>query len=140
MDEFEFAVFIDCDFPYNDRLKAIALIDQANSISANAMFIVLEELCRPGQGVKVTKDTLLSLIDIWSERTEHPLAQIVVPVARLMAKGSHCWPVDQAAALMEKIAPFKGLYSALNVAYFSCDDVDELLEVRWKEIHAEWEA
>ena len=112
-------------------------MDQANAISVNAMFLVLHELCRPGRNTEVTENTLLRLIELWNERVDHPLAEAVVPVARLMAGGS-MQSVDAALELMARIAPFEGQYSALSIAYFSCDDVHEVLEAPDKKIRSDW--
>ena len=70
---------------------------------------------------------------------DHPLSKSVVAAARIMASGSNL-PVANALALMKEIAPFRGQYAALSIAYFSCDDIDESLEPRDKEIRAEWDA
>lgn len=139
MDEAEFSDLVDCNFPYNDQPAALALIDQANAISPNAMFKVLHELCRPGEGASVTRETLLELIDAWTECMDHPLSSTVASVARGMAFGSD-YPVPSAAALMEKIASYEGQYAALSIAYLSCDDTDDLLGVRDSEIRAKWAA
>jgi len=139
MKEAEFNDLIDCNFPYNDRPEALALIDQANDISPNAMFVVLDELCRPGAGANVSTETLLELIDAWSERMNHPLSGPIVSAARVMVSGSH-QSVASAADLMEKVALFEGQYAALSIAYMSCDDEDDLLGVRENEIRAKWEA
>ena len=139
MKEAEFSDLIDCSFPYNDRPHALELIDQANAISPNAMFVVLYELCLPGAGVNVSKETLLELIDAWAERMDHPLSGPVVSAARVMASGSH-YSDPSSAELMEKIALFEGQYAALSIAYMSCDDANNLLSVREKEIRAKWEA
>ena len=139
MDEIAFADLIDCKFPYTNGPLAKALIDQASAISPAAMFLVLHELCRPGYGAEVSKETLLKLMDAWNEQIEHPLAVPILSVARIMANGSEI-SVDEAMALMEKIAPFDGVYGALCIAYFSCDDVDGLLDLRDGQIRAQWEA
>ena len=139
MKEAEFNDLIDCKFPYKDRPAAIALINLANSISPNSMFLVLHEICRPGRGIKVEKDTLLSLIDTWNEHMDHPLTKYVVPAARVMASGSFL-SVKEALALMNEVAPFEGLYGALSIAYLSCDDVDGELAIQERKIRANWEA
>jgi len=139
MDEIEFAEAIDSHFPYHDRVIATGLIDIANSLSDNAKFMVLEELCRPPLGTDVSEKTLLDLIDIWNNRTSHPLAHSVVKVARLMATDTD-QSVNEAIQLMNEIAPFKGQYCALNIAYFSCDDKGSEIEAANDEIRRLWES
>ena len=139
MDEAEFNDLLDCNFPYNDRTAALALFDRAKAISPNAMFLVLDEICRPGVGVSVSKETLLELIDVWAVSMDHPLSAPVVSVARIIASGSEC-SVPAAAALMEKVAQYKGQYAALSIAYMSCNDSDNLLEARESDIRTQWGA
>ena len=139
MDEAEFVNSIDCNFPYNDRSMAVAMIDQGNKISDNAMFAVLDELCRPGHSAKVTNNTLLELIDIWNDRAEHPLAEFIVPAARLMVKNTR-WSVAKGITLLEQIAPFAGLYAALSIASESADDVDGILDAKGEKIRSDWDA
>lgn len=138
MDEADFNDLIDCNFPYNDRPAALALINQAKAISPNAMFLVLDEICRPGVGVNVSKENLQELIDAWAESMDHPLSASVVSVARIIASGSEC-SVSAAAALMEKVAQYEGQYAALSIAFMSCDDSDNLLGARESEIRTQWE-
>ncbi|WP_170763954.1 hypothetical protein [Ruegeria lacuscaerulensis] len=138
MNEAEFSKSIDCAFPYANREKVIELVDVALSISTNAVFMVLEEICRPPQSTGVAKETLSDLIDVWSERVDHPLARSVVPIARLMLEGTHL-SVYEAEKAVRKIAPFEGQYSALNIAYFSCDDTDGSVETVIHEVRGRWE-
>ncbi|WP_371170413.1 hypothetical protein [Aliiroseovarius sp. 2305UL8-7] len=139
MDEIEFSRMIDCGFPYDDRRAAIAIIDEASAISANAVFVVLDELCRPGVGSKVTEKTLSELIEIWDSRVEHPLSQYFAPAAHLLAQGSSL-PFDSALELMDRVASFRGMYAALNIAYLSADDSDDVLGAREREIRADWDS
>jgi hypothetical protein len=139
VDENEFINSIDCNFPYNDRGRVIGLIDQAKCISENAMFAVLEELCRPGHGTQVSKATLLELIDVWDDKNDHPLAEFVVSAARLTVNDTQR-SVEEALALLEKIAPFTGLYAALCIASKSADDTDGVLDIRDEEIRLKWAA
>ncbi|WP_299986139.1 hypothetical protein [uncultured Ruegeria sp.] len=138
MNEAEFSQSIDCSFPYANREEAIELIDVALSISTNAAFMVLEEMCRPPQGIDVEKETLLDLIDAWSNRVDHPLARSIVPIARLMAEGNHL-SGREAEKVAKSIAGFKGQYSALNIAFFSSNDANESLEIVINQIRERWD-
>ncbi|WP_298561656.1 hypothetical protein [uncultured Aliiroseovarius sp.] len=138
MSEVDFADLIDCRFPYDDRDAAVALMDQANAISPNASFMVLEELSRPLASEEVTKETRLELIQEWSKRTKHPLASPMAEMALTMAHGKFC-SVEKALVRMEQISHFAGLYAGLNIGYFSCDDVDGLVDQANERIRAQWE-
>ncbi|UWQ78155.1 hypothetical protein K3725_12600 [Leisingera sp. S132] len=138
MNEIEFAEQIDCKFPYHDTEQAAALIAQARSISSAAMFMALEEICRPPIGTDASRDQIFGLIDKWSLLCDHPLADQTVSAAKAVASGA-TWPVEKSLALLERVAGFEGLYGALNIAYFSCDDVDGVIEPEFERIRKDWE-
>ena len=138
MDETEFSRIIDARFPYHDPAEAIELIEIANSISHNAAFMVLEEICRPPFDVEVSTKTIIALIDLWKDRTSHPLVHSVVKAARTIAMGSN-QSVNGALQLMKEVAPFTGQYCALNIAYYSCDDINGEIEAAKDEICRLWE-
>jgi hypothetical protein len=49
MTEQEFLDFIDCNFPYFDEKKWKELVLQSFTINNNAVFCILDEVCRPPQ-------------------------------------------------------------------------------------------
>ncbi len=138
MDEIQFVNLIDCNFPYNDRKTAVGLIDQANEISENAMFAVLDELCRCPHGTEVSRNTLLELVDIWADRIKHPLGSDFVFVAKLMIE-NNLWSVEDGLSLLDKVTPFKGLYAALSIVLESAEDIENALEVRAEKIRSDWD-
>ena len=138
MNEVEFAHLIDCSFPYSERERAIELVDVSRTVSMNATFMVLEEICRPPQNLVVATKTLLELVNVWRERVDHPLANSIVPVARDLVQGKFLTDQD-AGELLERVAEFADQYSALNIVYFSCDPASELLEHRFDEIRNRWD-
>lgn len=138
MNEAQFLNSIDCVFPYTDFAKAMELVNSAISISENAIFGVLEEICRPPAGANVPQETLMDLIDGWIKRVDHALAKDIASIARLMIEGDHL-SSEEAKNAMRKIAPFKGLYTALNIVYFACDDADGSLESFSQHVLCQWE-
>lgn len=138
MTEADFASLIDCRFPYNDRDASIALMDHANAISSNAAFMVLEEIARPAVSAEVSKETRLELIQEWRERTNHPLVSSMAKVARAMVHDK-LYSVEDALIHMDQISCFKGSFAALNIAYFSCDDADGLVDQANERIRGQWE-
>ncbi|WP_170765300.1 hypothetical protein [Ruegeria lacuscaerulensis] len=138
MNEVEFSELIDCKFPYDDIPASEALVVQAKSISESATFMVLEEICRPPRDASASKEALVGLVETWRRNVDHPLANIMASTARAVASGSSC-SVPEAIALMEQIAPYRGLYSALNIASFCCDDVEGVAETQADLVRALWE-
>ncbi len=55
-----------------------------------------------------------------------------------MIEGSFLSAPD-ARSLMEKIAAFPGMYAALNIAYFSCDDAAGENEATYETIRKAWD-
>ncbi|MCK0143955.1 hypothetical protein [Aliiroseovarius sp. F20344] len=139
MTEADFAGLIDCRFPYNDHDVSIALMDHANAISSNAAFMVLEEIARPVVSAEVSKETRLELIQEWRERTNHPLVSSMAKVARAMVHDKLC-SVEDALIQMDQISCFEGNFAALNIVYFSCDDVDGSVDQANRKIRSEWES
>ena len=76
------------------------------------------------------KKLLAELIDLWDAKVDHPLARSMIPIARVMARGSFVC-VDEAKSLLEILAPFNGQYAALAIVSCSCEDCDGVLEAPW---------
>jgi len=100
--------------------------------------MVLEEICRPPIDEEVSTKTIIALIELWKNSTSHPLVPSVVKAARTIAMGSN-QSVNEALQLMKEVAPFRGQYCALNIAYYSCDDIDGEIEAAKDEICRLWE-
>jgi hypothetical protein len=128
---------IDCRFPYDDLDQCKSLIDRGIAISPSAAFAILHEISRPGQGVPVPADRLMQLLEYWRSRFDHPAAEMMREVASSMILGRHL-PVEEVAARMGIIAEYPQLSPALEILYFSCDDVEERLQPLYDEIHERW--
>jgi hypothetical protein len=120
-----FAAKIDCRFPYRDRASASALIAEGWSISLDAAFGVLHEICRKPKSSPVTRQRQHQLMDEWAARFDHPLREPLLRCARaLTEKKPLAW--EEAVSVMEEVGKFDAQFSALNIAYFSGDcDSDE---------------
>ena len=126
--EKEFRDEIDCCFPYDDFDQCKRLINRGIAISPYAAFAVLHEIGRPGQSVSVSADRLMQLLEYWRSRFDHPAAEMM----------REDLPVDEVIARMGIMAEYPGLSPALEILYFSCDDVEERLEPIYDGIHKRW--
>ena len=140
MTEQAFIDSIDCRFPYTDRNAGRHLVFEACHLSANAAFAVLDELARPGVGADAPvelRQELISVLEDTLKHWPHPLAPILVPVARRLVAGDKL-SVPEALVCMQAIRSYSGRYAALSLAYMSCDDVAGEAEALYKEIINSW--
>ena len=139
MSESEFIDSIKCAFPYENRERAIALIDASCSISANAAFAVVDEISRPPFGAKTDPALSLDLLSLLEAKLLHPLTRPVIDLARKLVRSEQI-PVADAISLLREIEPYPGQYSALSVAYFASDDTAGLADQEHSRIRAMWDA
>lgn len=140
--EVPFEAKIDARFPYENRAASTALIAEAREISLNAVFYVLDELCRPPASSAVSKDRQNELVAEWSSTFEHELKEPLVRCANALISGQALpWP--DAVSVIEQIGRFEAQRAALSVAYFSgdCDseEGDEALELACHRVRQAWE-
>ena len=130
---------IDCNFPYHDRQESMRLINQAATLSANALFSVIEELCRIPDSKKASLSTfiLLDLLTLTASKISHPLKELIVDAAEKMIRKQEL-TVDDVILKMQIVQKYPGQYAALSILYFSCDDKEEKLEPIWDRIISEW--
>lgn len=121
MNEIEFIESIDCCFPYSDEHQWQSLIKQGGQISDNASYMVLHEICRAPK--EVAAETQLQLIHEWESFFDHPVKDLVVESGRAIINGIDI-PAQKAIECLNEISKFKGIYNALSIIYFSCDDAD----------------
>ena len=140
--EVPFEATFDACFPYGDASAASALIAQGWSISLNAAFCVLDEICRPGRGVDVSRQTLVELVSEWRSGPEHPLKASLITCAHALIDDVPLpWP--DGVRIMEEIAKHDAQRAALGIAYFASDcdtpEGDRALEDARQRIVREWE-
>lgn len=139
MTEDEFIQSIDCSFPYADEARWRELIDLGASISPNAAFMVLHEICRAPIDVVIDPGTLSNMLDVWQVRFKHPLVEVVLPAAEAMLRHETI-TVQAALMAMRRVASYPGQYNALSIPYFACDDVNDKADVLYEEIIRSWSA
>jgi hypothetical protein len=136
--EGEFIRAIDCRFPYDDSAAAAALIDEACAISANAAYMVVEELARRPRSARASDSTCLTLLDQVDARFSHPMKDIVLSVARRMVR-HEVVPFEECRLIMQEIAAYPGQFHALAVVSCSCEEAGmDAADDLYERICAEW--
>tara|TARA_Y100000739_G_C20382694_1_gene361966 strand:- start:184 stop:648 length:465 start_codon:yes stop_codon:yes gene_type:complete len=137
--ETQFIDKIDSKFPYSDVKLSKSLIEEAKSISPNAVFTIIEEIARisVSDRKKVSESQLKILLNQTTSNFEHPLLGHVLPTVVLMIENKE-QTVDNAIILMNEIENYPGLWGALSLVYFSCDDVNGIADQKFDEIREKW--
>lgn len=137
--EIQFLDKIDCNFPYTDRQESERLVEQAATLSTNALFSVVEELCRIPESDRssVSNETLLDLLTLTASKLNHPLKNIIIDTADKMIRRQEL-TVDEAMLRMKTVQQYPGQFAALSILYFSCDDKEERLDPIWDSIRVQW--
>lgn len=138
-------VFLDpvgAAFPYNDRERASALIAEGWSISLNAAFGVLSEICQPGADAGVRRPRLMELFAEWRSGPDHPLKEPVLQCAKAIIDDVSL-PLQDGLSVMDEIAAYDGQRNALSIASFAsysdAPGVDDALGEAYERIVDEWE-
>lgn len=137
--EIQFLDKIDCNFPYQDRQESLRLIEQAATLSTNALFSIIEELCRIPESERpnVSIEALLDLLTLTANKINHPIKDLIVETADKMIWREEL-TIEDVILKMQKVQKYPGQFAALSILYFSCDDKEERLEPIWDNILNEW--
>lgn len=135
--ELEFIDRIEDNFPIENYLHCVKIIDEAITISPNSVFAVIEEICKNAATDAVHEETLINLLKHIDKKFEHPLRKLLLETAQNVILDDNV-SMEETIANMEKVRSYPGQYSALSVIYFSIEDVDGKLEKIWESITAEW--
>ena len=131
----------DCRFPYGDP-SASTLISQGWSISLNAAFCVLVELCHLPRHIDVDRCRLKEIVDEWAAGPDHPIKMPVLHAVHALVDGNTL-PLDECVDLMNYVAGFDGQRAALAIVYYAADadtpEGDEALERIYTEIIQRWD-
>lgn len=137
-----FEAQIDGALPYSDHARCTALIGEARTISLNATFCVLDEICRPPGSATVSRDQQRALIAEWAAGQEHDLIGSLLTCTHALVEGKPLLCAD-AVAVMELVGKFDGQRAALSVAYFAgdCDTAegDAALSLTEQRIRSVWD-
>lgn len=138
MDDKAFDDLVDCRFPYSDEAEWRRIVDLGRSISPNAHFIALNEICRPPVSARVTRTKQREMVAYWSAGFEHPLKDMILECA-LAQITRRPLSVAHVQDMMDEISRHEGQWGALVIALQACDDVDDEVDDRFNEIKADWE-
>lgn len=136
MDELTFINTIDCNFPYDNEQAWQSLVIQGATISDNASFMVLHEICRaPLENISILQHKML---EFWAAHYSHPISPIVIEAGKAIIDDLDL-PIETALKYMELIKPYYGLYNALAIVYFACEDITGEVDKKFNEIIGEWQ-
>jgi hypothetical protein len=137
MNEIEFIESIDACFPYDDEEKWKQVIKQGAQISDNTSFMVLHEICRAPRSKKISSKKLLLILREWELAFDHPVKNLVVEAGKAIIDNTYI-KNEKAIRFMEKISKYKGMYNALSIVYFSCEDSNEQVDKIYDKIVSSW--
>lgn len=135
--ELEFIDKIEDNFPFDNYLESVKLINEAISISPNSVFAVIEEICKISGEDVVEEEILISLLKHIDKKFEHPLRKLILETAQNIILQEEI-TADETLANMELVRVHPQQYAALSILYFSTEDVDGKLEATWNNITTEW--
>lgn len=81
---------------------------------------------------------LHKMLEFWAGRYSHPLNPIVIEAARAMIDKIDL-SLETVLNYMEQIKPYRGLYNALAIFYFACDDAAGETDKKYSEITRAWQ-
>jgi hypothetical protein len=138
IEEMTFLESIDCQFPYHDHARAIAVVEEACSISPNAAFAVVDEISRLRLDKPISVEFSTTLLALIEQRLSHSLVKPIIRIAQKLVLNQPV-SVTESVLVMREVERFPGQYSALSVGYFACDDVDGIADTEFNRIKAVWE-
>ena len=144
MDEQEFCDQIDCNFPYEDRQRALHLIEVAcREYSPNAAFFIADELARPPvrDRVENSAQLRLELLEVLDRMFAHPLKAMVFEIVRKMIREEDITGEETIKAL-HVLEAYPGMYAAASIVYFRCTEESAFVEVdqQYQRLIASWES
>jgi len=135
MTEKEYLDKIDAAFPYEDKGEWMAAIDEGISISAEAAYGALNEICAAPPEVALSD--LEDMVDYWSSRFDHPLKDMVLKMARAWLRGVGVPEVEILSA-WNIISQYRDFYCALIVVAGPPLDWSDTLDEKYAKIANRW--
>lgn len=135
MNEEEYIDSIDTGFPYRTETKWKATIDEGVSISDNAAYAALYEICAAPPEVFLWERR--RMIAYWSSRYEHPTKQVVLKAVTAIIE-ERALSEEQAIDCLEGIAPYVGLDSAAIIIYHASSGDSPAFLKKYNEIGDRW--
>jgi hypothetical protein len=143
MTEIEYIESIDACFPYNDEKACKATIDEGISISDNAAYMALYEIC--GAPPEIPQSDLQQMLEYWNSKYNHPTKPIVMNAAKAVMRGVYL-PEEKILRCLDEIAMYPGLYNAVGILWQAAPRggdwpgrATEAVEQRCDDIRRRWE-
>ncbi|TCR78280.1 hypothetical protein [Rhizobium sp. BK376] len=140
-----FADSIDCRFPYSNLAAAAALIEEARSISVNAVFCIFYEIVCPPRSrrTELSRERQRELLFLLTQDFEHPLVDRLVEFAARIIEGRKI-AANEAVGIIAEIGKFDGQYAALaavsSLAYDALGEDFGALDALEDELRKKWDA
>lgn len=125
MNEYEYIEKIDASFPYGEEQEWKACIDEGISISDNAAYMALHEICCAPSDI--SRADSLKMLEYWSSKYHHDTKGVVLEAAKALIYDTAISERDALAALNE-IANYPGLYNAAAIVYFAAVPENENIQ------------
>jgi hypothetical protein len=138
VNESEFIDQIDCNFPHRKPMEVLCLIKLGASITPNAAYMVLYEICSVPYIPKLRPYLIQKRIELWEKYSPHPLNKIVVPLAIKIVRNRQI-SISRCLKYLDQVAQYPKMFNALNIVSSACDDPTGLVDERCHEIVHKWQ-
>jgi hypothetical protein len=135
--ELEFIDKIEDNFPFENYVESVKLIDDAIKISPNSVYAVIEEICKAADEEGLPEEALINLLKNIDKKFDHPLRKLILETAQNIILQEEL-SIEETIANMEQVRVHPQQYAALSIIYFSVDDEEGKLEKVWNSITTEW--
>lgn len=143
MTEIEYIESIDACFPYNGEKAWKTTIDEGISISDNAAYMALYEIC--GAPPEIPQSHLQRMLTYWDSNYNHPIKRTVMNAATAVMHDVYL-PEDEILQGLDEIAGYPGLYNAIGILWHAAPRggdwpgrATDAVERRCDDIRKEWE-
>ena len=143
MTEVEYIESIDTCFPYDGEKAWKATIDEGISISDNAAYMALYEICAAPPEIPLTD--LQRMLEYWDSKYSRPTKSTVMDAARAVMRSVYL-PEEEILRRLDEIAMHPGLYNVIGILWQAAprggdwpERATEAVEQKCNGIHRRWE-
>ena len=135
--ESEFIMNIDASFPYKDEVKWKSLIRQGASISPDASFMTLHEICRKPKYVHISEGRLLEMINYRVKNNDLPLQQEIVEAAKSLIQKTPL-PKAKAKIYFRNLRQHIGWYNAAAIVLYAANERNRDVRTLYEDLLKHW--
>jgi len=136
MDDIEFEALVDARLPYDNEPEWKRLVDLGRSVSPNAHYVTLSEICRPRRSARVPRGSQKNMVAYWSAGFEHPLKDMMLECAQALLTKRYL-SASRSLEIMDEVANHHGYWGALVMPLYACVDPDEV-DDHYQAIRSRW--